>query len=366
MAETPRIWTPEEDFVYIDGLMERTSRTFAYTLKKLPVELQKHLIPAYQAYRTIDQIEDSPIPIELKMILMNEVLACFETLDMKRAKDLESRIKGVPAAKTGYRELLDNVSRVVNSFRTLPREVKDSITRHGREMADGLSNPELKRITTLEDHHRYCHYAAAVVGHLITEDLVLSGYLPKEAAHELMPFTADNNPPIGTNRAHDFGVALQLTNDIRDFPEDYAMGSPRWPTGLAEKYGIRYERLADKTLSGEDLEKAAKVLAEQIDDAKKYVLSGIPWIEAMPYKVSGKENVEGIRLSWGDALAFSAATLRAINTPLYFTDENYRKISRSEVNKIDKTMQSLIQKRIEIKPFIEHLFAEPASTYKIE
>ncbi len=359
MLQERGLYIPEEDFVYIDKLMRETSRTFDYTLRRQPQDIRKDLVCAYQVYRIIDQIEDTDISSGHKFYVMHQVLDCLSDLDLKKAGSLENLLKGIPVTKKGYGELLGNFSRLVSAFAILPDETRRIIVRYGREMADGLSNPGIQKIRTIEDHHVYCHYAASVVGFFVTEDLAFRGYLTQEQMRKVMPSSTERNPEVGRNIAHDFGVALQLTNNIRDFHDDYLQGIYRWPSSLIEKAGLDYGRLADKTISGDELDRAFSILKEQIVDAERYVISSLKWIDELPFQLEGRENVDGIKISWSDALAFSAATLHTINTPEFFTNADRRKITRSEVNRIDKHVNELVRKRESMESFVRLLLEKP-------
>ena len=351
---------PQNDFSYVDSyLMPKISRTFDYTIKELPEDLRKSSVVAYAFFRAIDCVEDSPLSHESKISLMNEIVATFSD-GISSAEALDERLFLINPKKKQYLELLRNYSRVVNASKILDRETIALISKYGRQMADGLSNPEIQRITTLENHHRYCHYAAAVVGYFITNDMWAKGYISDELLQKLMPSTDDNNPSVGKNPAHDLAVALQLTNNIRDLHDDYIDGIYRWPSSLLSARGLTYEDVVNPEIPLDKLRLATGVLREQIDDAKRYFPSATSWIDDIPFQVHGKngDDIKGIKKSWGSALAFSAATLRKINTEQFFKDKSCRKINRKEIRKISKAVRGEIDSRRGVRSLIYNLFED--------
>lgn len=359
---------PIEDFNYVNReLMPKISRTFDFTIRKLPEGLQKELIVAYALCRTIDCIEDSYIAPESKIELMNGLVSCFSNQDVSAASSLESKLTSVGGKKPGYQRLMRHYSRVVSASETLDKESVERISNCGRQMADGLSNPQIQRIVTLEDHYRYCHYAAAVVGYFITDEMLAKGYLTKEQLKRLMPSVHDNNPEVGINFAHDFALALQLTNNIRDLHEDYKNGIFRWPSSLLSSRDLAYEDIVRRGISGGKKEKALEILQLQIGDAERYFGSGVRWVDEIPFEAEGKEDgdFERIKHSWGDALALSAATLGKINSKTFFKHPESNRLTRKEVYKIDEIVSQRVAQRKNLCNLIEHLF-EKTIDEKIE
>jgi len=335
------------DLDYVDKvLMPKISRTFYLTLQSLPEDLRRDCLVAYAFCRAIDNQEDSRLKMKEKIDLMNETVSTFSNGDVKSARKLQRRLGAIGQKKEGYLQLMKNYSRVVGASQVLGKNVTSIIAECGRQMIDGLSNPEIQRIETLDDHHRYCHYAAGVVGYFITKDLVVRGYISSKLAKKIMPSTHDNNPFSGVNPAHDFAVALQLANNIRDYHDDYKNSIFRWPSDLLANNGLNYEELANPRLSGRKLEKAVCVLTEQIEDAQKFFPAAAKWIDRIPYEARGKPKsaLKGIKKSWGSALALSVATLTKINSSEFFTDPTSRKLSKEElyevVGAVSKTVNS--------------------------
>jgi farnesyl-diphosphate farnesyltransferase len=73
---------------------------------------------------------------------------------------------------------------------------------------------DISTLTTLGDLERYCYFVAGTVGHLIT-DLFLRAVAEEERRRL---------EPALRRRAESFGIGLQLTNILKDVPEDHARG----------------------------------------------------------------------------------------------------------------------------------------------
>jgi len=347
------------DYNKLQELLNESSRTFAFTLEKLPRPLSMWLGAAYLGARIIDEVEDSGLASIDKGHLLKRIPGVLRGATKEEITSLETMLEGVKKDKTkGYRMLLGNLGFVQTALGGFPSKVQDIIRTYYEQMTEGLSNPRIQNIITLEDHHNYCHYAAGVVGYMVTELTKEAGYFSEEQARtKLMP--SPNNWNLGVNSAHDFGVALQLVNNIRDFYKDAEEGIYRYPQQLFEKSSTTYDSLLKlQEKDKEVLDNAYKeILRPQIEDAKKYIFSADKWIEELPFSP-----IE-LRQSWGDALAMSAATLRMVNTPRFFYDPACRKISKDEVNTIDSKIVALTQQRKGIYGFLEHLFEKTAATY---
>lgn len=351
--------SPEQDFDYIyRELMPKISKTFYLTLQRLPEDLRRDCMVAYAYYRAEDNVEDGKdVDPREKVSLMNGLVSTFSTGNVKTAVALQKRLAKVHQTKEGYAELMRNYSRVVGASKVLGEEIVDLIAEGGRQMADGLGNPVIQNIRTLADHHVYCHYAAAVVGYFITKDLVARGYISKEIAKKIMPSTHDNNPPVRSNPAHDFSVALQLTNNIRDFHDDFKNSISRWPLELLSESRLTYQTLADPKIAGAKLKSAKNILFKQIEDAKTFFPGAIDWVDGLPYEFENKNenDLAGIKESWATALVLSAATLRKIGTDKFFTNPDTRKLSHDNVRDLALIVNDLARRKQNMRSLVERI-----------
>jgi phytoene synthase len=133
----------------------------------------------------------------------------------------------------------------------------DTVARHGipvhrlHEVIDGVSmDVEPRRYETFADLALYCHHVASAVGLCC---LHIWGYRSNEGKAERL--------------AEACGIALQLTNIIRDVREDAANGRIYLPVEDLERFGVFPEELS---ASGPPSEQLRSLLAFQAGRAISY------------------------------------------------------------------------------------------------
>jgi phytoene synthase len=128
-----------------------------------------------------------------------------------------------------------------------------------RELFDGMrADLTISRYETWPELRRYCHLAAGTVGLIVAPIL---GCRDPQA----LPLAAE------------LGIAMQLTNILRDVREDAEMGRIYLPLDELEAFGIDPEAL----LAGEPGETFPDLLRMQIDRARglyAHALSGVPFL----------------------------------------------------------------------------------------
>ncbi len=345
-----------DDLKYLREIFPKHSRTFDFTTgrmrKSAPVTADVLMVD-YSFCRIIDCLEDikfdeDPIrDFEKRRAHMYLVIDAFQSGDPGKAQAVTSFLKDVPAETPGYRELLDNTPTVIRVFKSLSQRTQDSTIRHGKEMAEGFSNPEVQNIRTLNDQLRYCYYAACKPGDMINDLFEEMGYF-----NHLSPTQKTEMWPLG----HHFGIALQLTNNYKDTKKDIVDGRPKWPlVDIVQKYGMRsYNDLIDPA----NKDRAMAALAEQISIILPYYESSIKYIDNLPFEP------KGLRIFCGDALAMSAATIRAIQSPDTFYSQDEVKITRDQVTDIDNIVSKLTKREQSPADFIRHLLVSPLDKYK--
>ena len=180
---------------------------FYYSFLVLPSEKRKAIIAVWDFCRTVDDAVDCPAddqfgqPAALALNLWREELAsCYSTV--------------TPTTRQGR-----NLKPVIAKFR-LPRRPFD-------DLIDGVAMDTVaRRYRTFDDLYEYCIRVASAVGLLCIE---IFGY----------------RDPKTTNYAIALGVALQLTNIIRDIPTDLRRGRLYLPTDDLARFGCSEEDLRD-------------------------------------------------------------------------------------------------------------------------
>jgi 15-cis-phytoene synthase len=130
-------------------------------------------------------------------------------------------------------------------------------------LIDGVEMDVTKtRYQTFEDLERYCNLVASVVGRMCVR---IFGFEDRTALE----------------RADDLGVALQLTNILRDVREDAAMGRVYLPLEDLERFGISQESL----IAGAPGPRWQELVAFEVARARSYFDKGykvLDYIERRP------------------------------------------------------------------------------------
>jgi phytoene synthase len=180
---------------------------FYYSFLVLPAEKRSAIIKVWDFCRAVDDAVDEAgiedVPREVAM-WRREVAACFDG--------------GTPSTPQG-RALQPLVRRF-----NLPRPAFDALI-EGVEMDVGS-----RRYETFEELYEYCVRVASAVGLMCLE---IFGY----------------EDPRAKQYATDLGIALQLTNILRDVPGDLARGRVYIPQEDLRKFGCTEDDLKQEAAS---------------------------------------------------------------------------------------------------------------------
>ena len=116
-----------------------------------------------------------------------------------------------------------------------------------------------QRLQTYEELEMYCYYVASVVGLVMC---CVFGVKDRDALPQ----------------AIEMGIALQLTNILRDVDEDWKMGRCYLPIDILEQYDLGYTDLEGGTFN----EQWEKLMSEEIDRARGFYRKGAAGLEAIP------------------------------------------------------------------------------------
>ena len=165
------------------------ARNFYYAFRTLPIDKRRAIYAAYAVCRLWDDIADGDSPIELKRHKLAETRDALARAlsDPQSAESAEEFGKWIPP------ELLAAVD-AARSFQIPPR--------YFMEILDGVESDLVKtRYTNFGELREYCYRVASAVGLICIK---IFGY----------------DDPRATEYAIDMGIALQLTNILRDIKED--------------------------------------------------------------------------------------------------------------------------------------------------
>ena len=315
----------------IDSLLERTSRSFFITLRVLPSKVRGQVGLLYLLARVADTIADSKQG-ETELLLQtlqqynervqgqSESLPKFDDLAEIQENDSEA-------------ELLRNVSSVVACLEKFPegdrvriRKCLDIIVsgqsldleRFGIANEGGVVSP-LRHEDELDD---YAYRVAGSVGEFWTS-MTLAHLFNANAEKESKLFA------LGVR----FGKALQLTNILRDIPEDLRFGRCYIPGESLAEIGLEPSDL----LKAENMDRFRPLFNRYIDLASAHMDAAIEYIGMLPYS---QFRLRGACML---PVLIGQRTLTLLRNQNVLDTENRIKVLRPEIEELTKkTKRSLL------------------------
>ena len=230
----------QTDLAYQKAILSSVSRTFALTIPLLPPIIEKVVGNTYLLCRIVDTIEDAA---ELTPEAKKNLSALFLDVVLERAP-VESFVELCLDALKNYSnhdelDLIAHTPTVLRILHTCSSHDQEVVSRCVSIMSEGMSRfhgrqteAGLKDLSEFED---YCYVVAGVVGELLTS--IFRHYSPQFS----------KNIQGHENLAIAFGQALQMTNILKDSPEDRARGVSWKPANLSQLdlLQIAYQKLSD-------------------------------------------------------------------------------------------------------------------------
>jgi 15-cis-phytoene synthase len=202
-----RSWTRAGSYAWCERLARRTAGNFYHAFRLLPAEQRRAMCALYSFLRVADDLSDGPgAPEEKRGPLAWWRRSLFAALAGDDSHPLHPALR-------------DTVERYAIPVRYL------------EEVLDGVEmDLEVSRYDTFADLYRYCYHVAGAVGLCCVHIWGFTGAAerPAEAA----------------------GIALQLTNILRDVGEDAARGRVYLPGEDLERFGCRPEALGEGRCDG--------------------------------------------------------------------------------------------------------------------
>lgn len=189
------------------------ARNFAYGIRLLPHEKRRGLAVIYAFARRIDDIGDGTLPGQQADMPAEQKIA-----DLEAARQAVLHLDGAGAASLDDPVLLA-LADVKRNF-PVPMEAFG-------ELIDGcVADVRGTRYETFEDLHHYCRCVAGSIGRL---SLGIFGTGPDHNGQDQQE---------AARLADSLGVALQLTNILRDIREDHENGRVYLPAEDLAKFDI--------------------------------------------------------------------------------------------------------------------------------
>lgn len=199
------------------ALLPRVSRTFAISIRLLPTRLRYPVTVAYLVCRVADTIEDAAtVAPDVRAALLERFADTLQQAETVTPwmQPLQDELQGAEA------DLMQECGAVLRELTRLAPAQRESIVRWAIEMCTGMAkhalvgfeDDGLQRLHTEAELREYCYFVAGTVGHMLTE-----------------LFSADDPAAWGDRGSlaalgEQFGIALQLTNIIKDAADDSARG----------------------------------------------------------------------------------------------------------------------------------------------
>ena len=183
----------DESYAWAERLTRAQRTTFYHTFRFLTPPRRRAIYAVYAYSRRLDDAVDA---VEEKAVAPQSARAELAVL--------RGFLDGVPEDDP----LVPALRHSIESF-GIPR-------RHFEELIAGMEmDLEVKRYATFDELYRYCYRAAAAVGLVCIEIF----------GHDGPPASADRDPATNGARAIEapaeaLGIAMQLTNILRDLAED--------------------------------------------------------------------------------------------------------------------------------------------------
>ena len=319
-----------ENYRYAEEMLLKVSRTFALNINVLRGQLHKGILLAYLYLRIADTVEDDPIlHANEKERLLKLFSAIFEQPKISTER-LMAFLNALPSywstSEDPNHHLCVHATRVVPLLSDLDEKYAGPIRDVVVEMCSGMAKFALRQERSLafgwftldkvEDLDEYCYYVAGIVGRLLTQHFyaAASGINDKRLA-EMQKLDVS------------FGLALQITNIVKDVLEDSERKVCFIPESICKAHGFEnspalFEEYADR-------DARAAVLAELVKKAWTHVMEGVEYILLVPRRYMR------IRLFCLWPLVMAAENLKAIGDGhIVFDSVGKVKISRQDVKRI--------------------------------
>jgi farnesyl-diphosphate farnesyltransferase len=230
---------------YCRAVLPRVSRTFALNIRVLPGELRDAVLQAYLFCRIADTAEDSAhVPADDKPRRLAEYARLFPL-----APEWEADVRAWARHFAGLgehgddHELCQHAEAVFRAFSETPASLRTPVEECVQEMALGMRDFAARRAASprgllqledVDDLERYCHVVAGTVGLMLVRLFATTSAHIDAAREREMRDLAER-----------FGLALQLTNIIKDVADDTHRGACYVPRQLAARHRLAPEALLD-------------------------------------------------------------------------------------------------------------------------
>ena len=238
----------ETAYRYCERVTKLHAKSFYFAAKFLPKHKQKAVYPIYAFCRHVDdEVDEIGAGNEVDAISAVEkwrkkLKKVFEDKEQAAEGKIENKVQNPETENqnlvlTAWKDLLKTYKIPQN----LPLELMQGV----------LQDTHTKRYETFDELYVYCYRVASTVGLMSSEIL---GYSEKRALEY----------------AEAMGIAMQLTNILRDVKEDAAMNRIYLPQEDLRKFGVSEKQIFSGKFDGNFVE----MMKFQIRRARDYYAKG--------------------------------------------------------------------------------------------
>lgn len=267
------------DWKYCEEMLPKVSRTFALNIVQLKGDTYKAVTISYLLFRMADTFEDNLYQKEEEKIkALTQFAKVFEGNKALNLRfNLYDSLKFQWQEESYVKEMVENGDKVLKCYFDLPAQYRQIIDPLLVKSVEGmikfqkkkLGSPstifQLKDIKELEE---YCYYVAGIVGVMLTKIFSMR--------KDIMPIKSELK-----KYEVQFGLALQLTNILKDWPKDLVRGWCYIPSSITHKFKINLE---EKLSLNQQLD----IIKELIPWVLTYFDAALKYIEIIP---SGEQSI---------------------------------------------------------------------------
>ncbi|HEX8289747.1 MAG TPA: phytoene/squalene synthase family protein [Pyrinomonadaceae bacterium] len=229
----------EKAYKYCESVTKQHAKSFYFAAKSLPKHKQKAVYPIYAFCRHVDdEIDESENSGEI------EAIEAVKRWGLNLTKVYEGKFDSkILKDDTTHLVLLawSDLLKTYKIPRNLPFELMQGV----------LMDTQKKRYESFDELYIYCYRVASTVGLMSSEIL---GY----------------SAPIALEYAEAMGIAMQLTNILRDVKEDAAMGRIYLPQEDLRRFGVSEQQIQDSKLN----DNFVQMMKFQVQRARDYYAKG--------------------------------------------------------------------------------------------
>ncbi|DAC37321.1 MAG TPA: squalene/phytoene synthase family protein [Candidatus Poseidoniaceae archaeon] len=306
-----------------DALLESNSRSFFLTLKILPTRMRRSVGLLYLLARVADTVADSKTG-EVQLLL--DGLAAWGAATDERQGDVPdfSSLAALQSVES-ERELLEKAYLAVEALGQTPAEDLRMI-RTCLNIIVGGQTLDLERfgpsndkdeISALSDDDALDDYAYRVAGSV-------GEFWTAMSRHHMFPQRSELHSESWMDDGIRFGKALQMTNILRDIPEDLRFGRCYVPLPRLEAVGLRKEDLRDPA----SMETFRPVFDDLLDVTDAHFEAAVRYVLKLPGQA------RRLRVACMLPIIIGQRTVDLLRTSNVLDPTERVKVERSEIKRI--------------------------------